>query len=281
MGRAKPDDKIFCAPNASQDEKMGCVQFSTTRGSQTKGRNRDEARQSCFDAGVAAAPFFLPSIATAQSAKPTADQNIQLSVFGAASGDYTGLSGGRNLSVTAGIDLALAPGTGRAPHWRSAESTPSTREPSSPERCPRRPQAGLPSGHRMHPYGDFLFGRGQMNYTGTPCNATGEFGYVFGNNCYQVSTSYVYSPGAGFDYDSATTLSSRSMAIPAMGHRANRLGKALFHPRIHRPRLPLRQARHAVDRIRNPTRRHSALSAVEGKNLCICICLCLCLNPLR
>jgi opacity protein-like surface antigen len=26
-------------------------------------------------------------------------------------------------------------------------------------------------------------------------------GYDFGNTCYSVTTTYVYSPGAGFDYD--------------------------------------------------------------------------------
>ena len=80
------------------------------------------------------APFFLPGIAAAQSAKPTADQDIQLSVFGAASGDYTGLSGGRNLSVTAGIDLALAPWHGMRPTLECAAPIPSTREPSSPRK---------------------------------------------------------------------------------------------------------------------------------------------------
>ena len=48
-------------------------------------------------------------------------------------------------------------------------------------------------GHHIHPYGDFLFGRGKMNY------AAG--GYNFDNFSYIASTTYVYSPGAGFDYD--------------------------------------------------------------------------------
>ena len=148
------------------------------------------------------APFFLPGIAAAQSAKPTADQNIQLSVFGAASGNYTGLSGGRNLSVTAGIDLALAPWHGMRPTLELRGTYPMDKGTIVAQ---KDALGGLRLdfllGHRMHPYGDFLFGRGQMNYTETPCNATGGFGYVFGNNCYQVSTSYVYSPGAGFDYD--------------------------------------------------------------------------------
>ena len=148
------------------------------------------------------APFFLPSIAAAQSAKPTADQNIQLSVFGAASGDYTGLSGGRNLSITAGIDLALAPWHGTRPTLEIRGIYPIDKgKIVSQKDVLGGLRLDFLLGHRVHPYGDFLFGRGQMNYTGTPCNAMGGFGYVFGNNCYQVSTTYVYSPGAGFDYD--------------------------------------------------------------------------------
>jgi hypothetical protein len=148
------------------------------------------------------APFFLSSIAAAQSAKPTADQNIQLSVFGAASGNYTGLSGGRNLSVTAGIDLALAPWHGTRPTLEIRGIYPIDKgKIVSQKDVLGGLRLDFLLGHRVHPYGDFLFGRGQMNYTGTPCNAMGGFGYVFGNNCYQVSTTYVYSPGAGFDYD--------------------------------------------------------------------------------
>jgi hypothetical protein len=148
------------------------------------------------------APFFLSSIAAAQSAKPTADQNIQLSVFGAASGNYTGLSGGRNLSITAGIDLALAPWHGTRPTLEIRGIYPIDKgKIVSQKDVLGGLRLDFLLGHRVHPYGDFLFGRGQMNYTGTPCNAMGGFGYVFGNNCYQVSTTYVYSPGAGFDYD--------------------------------------------------------------------------------
>jgi len=148
------------------------------------------------------APFFLSSIAAAQSAKPTADQDIQLSAFGAASGDYTGLSGGKNLSVTAGIDLAFAPWHGMRPTLEIRGIYPIDKgKIVSQKDVLGGLRLDFLLGHRMHPYGDFLFGRGQMNYTETPCNATGGFGYVFGNNCYQVSTSYVYSPGAGFDYD--------------------------------------------------------------------------------
>jgi hypothetical protein len=111
------------------------MQFSTTRGSQSEGAGTEMKQdKAVLTLALLLAPFFLSSIAAAQSAKPTADQNIQLSVFGAASGDYTGLSGGRNLSVTAGTDLALAPWHGTRPPWSCAAPTPSTREPSSPRK---------------------------------------------------------------------------------------------------------------------------------------------------
>ena len=148
------------------------------------------------------APFFLSGIAAAQSAKPTADQDIQLSAFAAASGDYTGLAGGRNLSVTAGADLALAPWHGTRPTLELRGTYPIDKGAIVAQ---KDVLGGLRLdfllGRRLHPYGDFLFGRGQMNY--------GSGGYIYPLNpplgvqpfTYLVSTTYVYSPGAGFDYD--------------------------------------------------------------------------------
>jgi hypothetical protein len=148
------------------------------------------------------APFFLSSIAAAQSAKPTADQNIQLTAFAAASGDYTGLAGGRNISVTAGIDLALAPWHGTRPTLELRGTYPIDKGTIVAQ---KDILGGLRLdfllGRRVHPYGDFLFGRGQMNYTGTDCKIAGVFGYYFNGSCYGVTATYVYSPGAGFDYD--------------------------------------------------------------------------------
>jgi hypothetical protein len=148
------------------------------------------------------APFFLPGVAVAQSAKPTADQDIQLSVFGAASGDYTGLAGGRNLSVTAGIDLALAPWHGTRPTLELRGTYPMD---GGAIVAQKEVLGGLRLdfllGRRVHPYGDFLFGRGQMDYAspGYPYLPTSPPGTPL--SYYHLTTSYVYSPGAGFDYD--------------------------------------------------------------------------------
>jgi hypothetical protein len=48
-------------------------------------------------------------------------------------------------------------------------------------------------GRRFHPYVDFLFGRGEMDYAGN--------GYIYDNFVYDVTTTNVYSPGFGLDYD--------------------------------------------------------------------------------
>jgi hypothetical protein len=49
--------------------------------------------------------------------------------------------------------------------------------------------------HRIHPYGDFLFGRGQMNYY--------QDQYIDRNNheVYSLTTTYIDCAGLGFDYD--------------------------------------------------------------------------------
>jgi len=136
----------------------------------------------------------LPSVATAQQASPTATQDISLSAFGGVSGVYTGLAGSRNLSVTAGIDLALSPRQGLRPILEVRASDPIDHGKVVAQRYLL---GGLRLdfllGRSLHPYGDFLFGRGEMKY------ASG--GYNFNDFTYLASTTYVYSPGAGFDFD--------------------------------------------------------------------------------
>ena len=148
------------------------------------------------------AAISWPGIAAAQSTMPTADQVMQLSAFGAASGDYTGFSGGRNLSMTLGIDLALPPYQRLRPTFEMRGTYPLDKGTIvSQKDAVGGLRLDFCLGHRAHPYGDFLFGRGEMNY--------GSGGYKYPSNpapgiqqfTWQLSTSYVYSPGAGFDYD--------------------------------------------------------------------------------
>jgi hypothetical protein len=125
---------------------------------------------------------------------PTAIQRMQLSAFGGVSGVFTGLAGGKNFSFTAGTDLALPP------IHRVVRPTVEIRGTypldhglvSSQKSILGGLRTDFLLGHRIHPYGDFLFGRGESNY-GT--------GYFFGNFEYVLTTNYVYSPGGGFDYD--------------------------------------------------------------------------------
>ena len=141
-------------------------------------------------------------VATAQSAKPTATQVIQLSAFGAASGDYTGLSGGKNLSMTAGFDLALPPLQRLRPVFEMRGTYPIDKGTIVSQ---KDVLGGLRLdfllGHRIHPYGDFLFGRGEMNYAPPGYKYPLNPGPGIQQFYFQVSATYIYSPGAGFDYD--------------------------------------------------------------------------------
>jgi hypothetical protein len=129
-----------------------------------------------------------------QAQNPTAVQRMQLSAFGGVSGVFTGLQEGKNFSVVLGADLALPPFHGVRPVVEVRGTQPTDHGLVDSQKSIL---AGLRFdvllGHRIHPYADFLFGRGQMNY--------GEFGYLYNNFEYDLTTTNVYSPGAGFDYD--------------------------------------------------------------------------------
>ena len=146
------------------------------------------------------AAFSSATAARAQVALPTATRTLQLSAFGAVSGVYTGLGGGKNFGVVAGVDLGLPP-------WRSMRPTLEVRGLYPADHGLVDSQKDILAGlrtdfllnHRLRPYGDFLFGRGEMNY--------GINGYLYGNAIYIQTTTNVYSPGGGFDYDLSDHLS--------------------------------------------------------------------------
>jgi hypothetical protein len=137
------------------------------------------------------------SVAMAQQTRPTATQDLQLSVFTGVSGTYTGLAGSRNLSLTVGGDLALSPWQGMRPILELRATTPFDHGSTVAQ---KDFIGGLRMdfllGSRVHPYGDFLFGRGELKYA--------HGGYLYNGYSYLTSTTYVYSPGAGFDYDLTT-----------------------------------------------------------------------------
>jgi hypothetical protein len=138
------------------------------------------------------APLSSTLAAHAQPANATAVQRLQLSAFGGVSGVYTGLESGKNLSVTAGIDLDLEPHFGVRPVIEVRGLYPLDKgQISSQKDILGGLKVDFLLHHRVHPYADFLFGRGQMDY--------GPYGFTFGNYVYDVTTTYVYSPGAGID----------------------------------------------------------------------------------
>lgn len=142
---------------------------------------------------------ILPANAAHAQAGPTATRGLQLSAFGGVSGVYTGLSGGKNFGIVAGADLGLTPWHGVRPQIELRGLYPADHGLVDSQKSVL---LGLRTdfllNRRLRPYGDFLFGRGQMNYDG---------GYLFGNAIYIQTTTNVYSPGGGFDYDLSDHLS--------------------------------------------------------------------------
>lgn len=170
---------------------MGGIQFSGV----FDGTPRDRAKMKYRNVFLTLAllPATLLSAASAVAQHPTASRQLQLSAFGAASGDFTGLQGGKNFAITAGGDLALPP-------WHGVRPTLEIRGRFPTDHGLIDSQKNVLGGlrvdfllnHRLRPYGDFLFGRGQMNY--------GLTGYIYGNNIYALTTTYIDAGGVGFDY---------------------------------------------------------------------------------
>jgi hypothetical protein len=132
------------------------------------------------------------SIARAQGTA-TAAQPIHISVFGAATGTYTGLDGGKNLGITAGADVSWKPFYGLYPSIEVRGTYPVD---GGQVDAQKNILAGLKLEKyygRLHPYGDILFGRDKIDYKspGYP-NSTGTLLYID-------SISNVISGGGGLD----------------------------------------------------------------------------------
>jgi hypothetical protein len=136
--------------------------------------------------------FPLASVAGAQ-ALPTATQPLQLSAFGGFTGVDVGLGGTRNLGATAGVDLGFGRYFGLQPAVELRGTEASGGHIVSSDKAVL---IGVRVGHsfgRIHPYADFLYGRGILDY--------GNGGYPNANFTllYTHSAGNVYSPGAGID----------------------------------------------------------------------------------
>lgn len=142
------------------------------------------------------------SVALGQ-AKPTATRGISPTAFvlmtanatGVAGQQQASLPGGKNLGITAGLDLdvyAVGP-------FRLAAEVRGTYPVSSGTIVGERDLLGgvrmayeTSSVHPLRPYVDAHFGRGQMNY---------PRGYQVGNLLYQQTASNVYGGGGGLEVD--------------------------------------------------------------------------------
>ena len=142
----------------------------------------------------------LPAKAVLAQAMPTATRGLDLSAFVGVAGVNTGLSGGRNLSFVVGADFGFVPIHGVRPTLEVRGLYPiDSGNLVSQKSILVGPRADFLLNRRLRPYGDFLFGRGQMNY-GAP-------GYRFNGFYYVETTTNVYSPGGGVDYDLSPHLS--------------------------------------------------------------------------
>jgi opacity protein-like surface antigen len=134
----------------------------------------------------------LTHTASAQAA-PAGSQKLQLSAFVAATGTFTGLQGGKNLGITAGADLTFLGFRRFRPSFEARGTYPIDKgHISSQKNFLLGPKVEYPLG-RFHPYVDFLFGRGEIDYHAP--------GFIFGDSLYIKSNTFIYSPGVGVDYN--------------------------------------------------------------------------------
>ena len=134
-----------------------------------------------------------PSTLAIAQANPAASRPLTLSAFVGASGVYTGIDSGRNLSLTGGADLAFLPYRRFQPalEYRGTFAIDQGSIDSQKNQL-----LGLkltyPLKH-LRPYATILFGRGEITYLGNGIQVPGKPIY------YLLSSSNVLSTGAGID----------------------------------------------------------------------------------
>jgi len=123
---------------------------------------------------------------------------LQLSVFGTGGGTFTGIDGGRNVSITAGGDAMFGNLTyhGFLPGLEIRGTDPAISKGDIDSQ--QNFMGGLKAERRyrnLHPYFDVLFGRGSITYA--------KAGLLNPQKTilYEKSNSNIIAAGVGFDYD--------------------------------------------------------------------------------
>jgi hypothetical protein len=120
---------------------------------------------------------------------------MEPSVFGGVTETQTGLQGGRNLSATAGLDLRIRAIQGAAVSFEFRGTLPLDKGQIVAEKgIAAGLQFAAPRG-RIRPYTNILLGRTQLEYLNNGILAPGT------SRAYTLSTTYVFSPGAGVLFD--------------------------------------------------------------------------------
>ncbi len=152
---------------------------------------------------------------------PTATQALALSAFGGVTGDFTGLEGGKNGSITAGADFEV--------RTRQLFSL----QPAAEVRGTYPVKSGHVDGQknilgglrlswhygRLRPYGDILVGAGRLTYVQGLANPAHTL-------LYTSSDSVVFSPGVGaelrltdrFGVEGDAQLQHYSSPVVSSGH---------------------------------------------------------------
>lgn len=129
---------------------------------------------------------------------PTATRPFTFSAFGAATGTYTGLNGGKNVGITAGGDISFMP---YHRFYPSAEVRGTYPVDDGSVDAQKNILFGLKVEryyNRFRPYVDFLYGRGEVDYDngGYPYTSPASGTALL----YLNSVSNVFSGGGGLDF---------------------------------------------------------------------------------
>lgn len=126
-------------------------------------------------------------------AVPTATQALQLSTFAGFTGTYTGLYGGKNLGITAGVDLGLRSYFSLSPALEIRGAYALDQGTIDSQKSALGGLRVAKNFGRLQPYADILYGRGELHYgSGIPSVDDPSFSYT-------KSASNVLSPGGGVD----------------------------------------------------------------------------------